>query len=139
MKVNIHNDKTNANWEEVKEVYASAGWNKHTIEIIQKVFEASQLAVFATIDNRIVGIGRAMTDGVFNASIYDVVVHKDYQELGIGKKIMENLLGQLQEISCVHIIATTGNEGFYRKLGLKKAKTAMARYLNPSLAKEYLE
>jgi hypothetical protein len=52
---------------------------------------------------------------------------------------MEYLLDQLSHISCVHLISTTGNEGFYRKFGLKMLKTGMARYLNPILSDEYLE
>ncbi len=58
---------------------------------------------------------------------------------GIGKAIIEDLLEQLKHVSCVHLIATTGKEKFYQKAGLKKLKTAMARYRNRDLAREYLE
>lgn len=139
MDIKIHNDLSKANWEEMKEVYQSVGWRKHSNDIIKKVFEASNVIAIATCNERIVGFGRAISDGVFNAAIYDVVVHRDFQNLGIAKKIMNNLLDNLKHISCVHLISTTGNEEFYRKIGLKKLKTGMARYLNPELAKEYLE
>jgi hypothetical protein len=52
---------------------------------------------------------------------------------------MEFLLDKLSNVSCVHLISTTGNEEFYRKLGLKRLKTEMARYLNPKLSDKYLE
>ncbi|MDV6379476.1 GNAT family N-acetyltransferase [Sporosarcina sp. GW1-11] len=71
--------------------------------------------------------------------MYDVVVHQKYQGQGIAKKIMEYLLDKLRNVSCVHLIATTGNEEFYRKLGLNKVKTGMARYLSSSLSDAYLE
>ena len=58
--------------------------------------------------------------------------------MGVGKLIMEDLLNNLRDISCVHLISTTGNENFYRCVGLKRVKTAMARYLNPALDEEYL-
>ncbi|WP_244401918.1 GNAT family N-acetyltransferase [Parageobacillus sp. KH3-4] len=90
-------------------------------------------------DGRIVGFGRALSDGVFNAAIYDVVVHRDFQKRGIGKAIVEDLLAQLRHVSCVHLIATTGNEPFYQQAGFKKIKTAMGRYLSRDLAREYLE
>lgn len=135
----IHNDFSNANLDEIKDIYASVGWTKHTKEIIQQVFEASNVIALVTVDGRIVGIGRAMSDGVFNAAIYDVVVHRDFQKQGIARKIMEYLLEKLRDVSCVHLISTTGNEEFYRKLGLKRIKTGMARYLNPNLIDEYLE
>ncbi|MED3561885.1 GNAT family N-acetyltransferase [Bacillus xiapuensis] len=120
-------------------VYESVGWNKHSNEVIKQVFEASNVHVFAELDGRIVGFGRALSDGVFNAAIYDVVVHKEYQKLGIAKRILDLLLAQLQNVSCIHLISTTGNEEFYRKAGFKKIKTGMARYLNSTLIAEYLE
>lgn len=135
----ILSDFSKANLDEMLDIYASVGWSKHTKEIIQQVFEASNVIALATVDGRIIGIGRAMSDGVFNAAIYDVVVHQDFQKQGIARKIMEYLLEELRDVSCVHLISTTGNEEFYRKLGLKTIKTGMARYLNPKLMDEYLE
>ncbi|SFK93463.1 Acetyltransferase (GNAT) domain-containing protein [Paenibacillus sp. 1_12] len=138
MKVILQNDLSNVNWNEVDEILHLVGWTKRSSETTRKVFEASHLVAIATINNRIVGFGRAISDGVFNASVCDVVVHPEYQKLGIGRKIMENILVNLKEISCVQLIATTGNEDFYRKLGLKRVKTSMARYLSYTLDGEFL-
>jgi ribosomal protein S18 acetylase RimI-like enzyme len=139
MEIEIHSDFSKVNLNEMKEIYAAVGWTKHTIDIIKQVFEASNVLAFVSINGRTVGLGRAMTDGVFNAAIYDVIVHPEFQQQGIARKIMEYLLTQLSNVSCVHLISTTGNEGFYKKLGLKRVKTGMARYLNSNLASEYLE
>jgi len=138
MEIEIHGDFSNANLDEMREVYQSVGW-RHTNEIIKQVFEASNVIALVTINGRIVGFGRAISDGVFNAAIYDVVVHRDYQKQGIAKSIMEFLLDKLTDVSCVHLISTTGNEEFYRKMGLKKVRTGMARYLHARLAEEYLD
>jgi GNAT superfamily N-acetyltransferase len=139
LDVNLHNDFASTNLEEMQQVYASVGWTKHNTDIIRQVFNASTHVTIVTSDNRVVGFGRAISDGVFNAAIYDVVVHADYQGTGIGKLIIDDLLYNLRDVSCVHLISTTGNEDFYRRAGLKRVKTSMARYLNPTLAQEYLE
>lgn len=139
LDVNLHNDFASVNLDEMHQVYASVGWTKHNTDIIKQVFNASTHVTIATIDNLVVGFGRAISDGVFNAAIYDVVVHASYQGTGIGKLIIDDLLHNLRDVSCVHLISTTGNEGFYRRAGLKKIKTSMARYLNQTLAQEYLE
>jgi ribosomal protein S18 acetylase RimI-like enzyme len=139
MDLKIHSDFSKVNLDEIKELYVSVGWLKHSEEIIKQVFEASNVLAFATVNGRIVGFARAITDGVFNAAIYDVIVHPKFQKQGIAREIMEYLLAKLSNISCIHLISTTGNEGFYKKLGLKKTKTGMAIYLNPNLASEYLE
>ncbi|WP_374966386.1 GNAT family N-acetyltransferase [Lysinibacillus sp. RS5] len=123
----------------LKEVYQSVGWMKHDEPIIKKVFNESTHQVFAVEDNKIIGFARALSDGVFNAAIYDVVVHKDYQGRGIARILLEDIMKQLEDVSCIQLIATTGNEPFYEKMGFNKLKTGMAIYKDPQLTEEYLE
>jgi ribosomal protein S18 acetylase RimI-like enzyme len=139
MKISLSNSIENVEWSRMKEIYHSVGWTNHNEEKIKKVFQSSNVVVIAYDEDNIAGFGRALSDGVFNAAIYDVVVDEHYQNKGIGQKIIENLLAQLKDISCVHLVSTSGNEEFYKKAGFRKMKTGMARYLNPSLAEEYLQ
>ncbi|USD14787.1 GNAT family N-acetyltransferase [Priestia megaterium] len=139
MKISLSNCIENVEWSRMKEIYHSVGWTNHNEEKIKKVFQSSNVVAIAYDEDNIAGFGRALSDGVFNAAIYDVVVDEHYQNKGIGEQIIENLLAQLKDISCVHLVSTSGNEEFYRKAGFRKMKTGIARYLNPSLAEEYLE
>ncbi|MEH7608241.1 GNAT family N-acetyltransferase [Priestia megaterium] len=139
MKIFLSNCIENVEWSRMKEIYHWVGWTNHNEEKIKKVFQSSNVVAIAYDEDNIAGFGRALSDGVFNAAIYDVVVDEHYQNKGIGEQIIENLLAQLNDISCVHLVSTSGNEEFYRKAGFRKMKTGMARYLNPSLAEEYLE
>lgn len=125
--------------EEMKAVYQSVGWMKHSPEVIKQVFESSNVIVIVKAEEQVVGFGRALSDGVFNAAIYDIVVHREFQNQGIARKIMTRLLDRLQGVSCVHLISTSGNEEFYKKCGFKKVKTGMARYIREELQDEYLE
>ncbi|MGG2087374.1 GNAT family N-acetyltransferase [Priestia aryabhattai] len=90
----------------MKEIYRSVGWKNHDEEKIKKIFQSSNVVAIAYDENKITGFGRSLSDGVFNAAIYDVVVDEHYQNKGIGKKIIENLLNQLKDISCVHLVQT---------------------------------
>ncbi|MGG1366343.1 GNAT family N-acetyltransferase [Priestia megaterium] len=139
MKISLSNCIENVEWSRMKDIYHSVGWTNHNEETIKKVFQSSNVVAIAYDEDNIAGFGRALSDGVFNAAIYDVVIDKDYQNKGIGQQIIESLLAQLKNISCVHLVSTAGNEEFYRKAGFRKMKTGMARYLNPSLAEEYLQ
>ncbi|KMY42924.1 GCN5 family acetyltransferase [Bacillus sp. FJAT-27916] len=139
MDIVLYENTEHADWNEMREIYASVGWTKHTNERIKHVFEASNVMAIAKADGRIIGFGRAMSDGVFNAAIYDIVVHRDNQGMGVARAVMKNLLEQLKDVSCVHLLSTTGNEDFYRQFGMRKLKTGMGRYLNPALANQYLE
>ncbi|MFL8938268.1 GNAT family N-acetyltransferase [Rossellomorea oryzaecorticis] len=125
--------------EEMKAVYQSVGWMKHSPEVIKQVFESSNVIVIVKAEEQVVGFGRALSDGVFNAAIYDIVVHREFQNQGIACKIMRSLLERLEGVSCVHLISTSGNEEFYKKCGFRKVKTGMARYIREELQDEYLE
>ncbi|QTC41658.1 GNAT family N-acetyltransferase [Bacillus sp. V3] len=125
--------------EEMKAVYQSVGWMKHSPEVIKQVFESSNVIVIVKAEEQVVGFGRALSDGVFNAAIYDIVVHREFQNQGIACKIMRRLLERLEGVSCVHLISTSGNEEFYKKCGFRKVKTGMARYIREELQDEYLE
>ncbi|KRD99226.1 GNAT family N-acetyltransferase [Priestia aryabhattai] len=139
MKISLSSSIENIEWSRMKDIYHSVGWKKHDEEKIKKVFQSSNVVAIAYDENKIVGFGRALSDGVFNAAIYDVVIDEQYQNKGIGQQIIENLLAPLNDISCVHLVSTAGNEEFYKKAGFRKMKTGMARYLKPALAEEYLE
>jgi len=66
----------------------------------------------------------------FAAAIYDVVVHRNFQGRGIARTLIDESIQQLGDVSCIQLIATTGNEPFYEKVGFKKLKTGMAIYKN---------
>lgn len=123
----------------LKGIYQSVGWLKHDEKTIKKVFEASTHQVFALVDGEIIGFARAISDGVFNAALYDIVVHKDFQRKGVATIVLEEILNQLNGISCIHLISTIGNDTFYKQFGFRKLKTGMAIYQNKNLANEYLE
>lgn len=127
------------NIDSIKEVYESVGWLGHDNKIIEKIFLNSSHVVIVKNYDEVIAIARALSDGVFNVAIYDVVVKKTYQQKGISRKMIEILLEDLKQISCIHLISTTGNEELYRKLGFKKLKTGMAIYKSIKLDSEYTE
>ncbi len=127
------------NIDSIKEVYESVGWLGHDKEKIENIFHNSSHVVIVKNYDEVIAIARALSDGVFNAAIYDVVVKKTYQQKGISRKMIEILLEDLKQISCIHLISTTGNEELYRKLGFKKLKTGMAIYKSIKLDSEHTE
>ena len=42
-------------------------------------------------DKTLVGVGQALADGLDCSYICDVAIHPDYQGIGLGKKIIEQL------------------------------------------------
>jgi len=76
-----------------------------------------------------VGFGRAISDGAYQAAMYDVAVVKEYQGNGLGKLIIQQLLKKLQGMNVI-LYASPGKEHFYTKQGFRKMKTGMAHFVN---------
>lgn len=138
-QVTIVNALDNLDWNELERLFIDVEWDGFPKHKLQQAFNSSYLVSLAYLEGRLVGCGRVVTDGVFYGSIYDVIVHPEFQGMGIGQKMMTDILTQCSDIFFLQLTATHGREGFYEKLGLRKHKTAMGRYTHPAPAKEYLE
>jgi len=125
--------------DDLVRIYQAVGWNNHDALKVKTIFENSTHVVLAYQNDDLVGFARALSDGCFNAAVYDVVVHPDYQGNGIAYEILNIMLEDFKSLSCIHLISTTGNEGFYKKLGFRKLKTGMAIYHRLKLEAEYTD
>jgi len=67
---------------------------------------------------RLVGIGRATSDGVFRAVLWDVVVAEEHQGRGLGRRIVQALLASPPVTASERVyLMTTNSSGFYERLG----------------------
>lgn len=64
-------------------------------------------------------------DGTDCSYICDIALHPEYHGLGLGKKIVQNLIDLSKGHKNVILYSNPGKEGFYAKLGFKKMNTAM--------------
>jgi len=69
----------------------------------------------------LVGIGRATSDGVFRAVLWDVVVAEEYQGQGVGRRIVQALLASPPVIASERVyLMTTNSSAFYARLGFSE-------------------
>lgn len=135
----ISHDLQAIDWYALESLFHSVGWHNHTTERLKKAFQNSSYVSLGFFDGQLVACARAISDEEFYTAIYDVVVHPAFQGQGYGKLIVTDVLNHYKDIGFIHLTATTGKDVFYKKLGLKRHKTGMARYLNQELGQEYLE
>ncbi len=83
--------------------------------------------VFLYHDNRMIGFGRAISDGAYQAGIYDVAVEPEFQNKGIGNMIIENILEKIPDCNVI-LYASPGKEDFYFKNSFRRTKTGMALF-----------
>ncbi|MEM7580819.1 MAG: GNAT family N-acetyltransferase [Mastigocoleus sp.] len=108
---------------ELEELCDAVGWSRRPLRKVKKAIEHSFLV--ATMwqvhgnRRRLIGFARATSDHAFNATIWDVVVHPDFQSKGLGKALMKYVLKKLrnEEISNVTLFADPHVVDFYRNLG----------------------
>ncbi|MCI2283170.1 GNAT family N-acetyltransferase [Colwellia sp. MSW7] len=70
-------------------------------------------------EEQLVGMGRVVGDGVMYFYVQDIVVLPDYQGLGIGALIMQNIENYLSSTaikgSTIGLLAVKGKEAFYAR------------------------
>jgi len=119
------------------EVYNKTKLKRNNKEQVMQAFMNSQIVVSAWIDDRPVAVGRAISDFKMYSSIFDIVVDPNFQKMGLGKEIMKCLLQRLDG-TLVYLTSTFGNEKFYKNLGFRFHKSAMALYPERLKNTEYL-
>jgi len=129
MNLRIQLDTTNINWDLVVDILQKVGMGYHTAEIHQRAFNNSHTVVFVFDEDNLIGFGRAISDGEYQAAIYDVAVLPSYQGRGIGKTIIRTIVEDIP--NCNFILYTSpGKEKFYEKENFKRMKTGMALFVN---------
>jgi GNAT superfamily N-acetyltransferase len=113
------------NWAELADVFVRAGLGSPNPDDLQRAYINSALYVFAFLHDQLVGAARVISDGVYHAELCDTVVVPELQRQGIGRQMVELLLGDLNGIK-VLLTASFGKEEFYHKLGFRRHKTALA-------------
>ena len=123
-------------WEELSRLYQAAPLGNKQPDGLKLVFSNSMFKCFAYDDSRLVGVGRAMADGLDCSYICDVAVHPSHQGTGLGKEIVSRLVDLSAGHRKIILYAVAGKEPFYKKFGFRRMKTAMAIFENQAQAAE---
>lgn len=109
-------------------LYAQAPWAVgRTLEDTREMLTHTDLAISAWEGNRLVGFGRVLTDYVYRATIWDVIVDKEYQGREIGTQIIQRILHH-PDLKRVELfwLCTRDKQAFYEKFGFSsKEQTGM--------------
>ena len=100
-----------------KNTFWARGRNKQQI---CKMLLNSTVVVSLWHHNQLIGFGRATSDLVFRAVLWDVVIAEDQQGLGFGKLLIEAILTnkKIQSVERIYLM-TTNSSDFYKQLGFK--------------------
>jgi|TARA_B100001964_G_C14055395_1_gene518940 N-acetylglutamate synthase-like GNAT family acetyltransferase len=105
-------------------------FNKHafwargrSIAQLRRLLAGSTVVITLWRDKRMIGFGRATSDGICRAVLWDVVVVGDLQGCGLGRQVVEALLTAptIKSVERVYLM-TTKSTDFYKQLGFQKTK-----------------
>ena len=130
-------DRNDFDAAQLIQLYRQAPWTKdRALEQARAMLAHTDLVISAWDGSRLVGFGRVLTDYVFRASIWDVIVDRDYQGQKIGTEIVRRILDHptLQQVELFWLC--TRRPGFYERLGFSaKEQTGMVWSRNTSGSK----
>ena len=91
---------------------------------LRRMLKGSTAVVSLWRGKRLVGFGRAHSDGLYRAVLWDIVVAGDLQGRGLGRQVVEALLAApaLQKVERIYLM-TTKSAGFYQQLGFERVDT----------------
>ncbi len=122
-------------FEEVNHILNFYGLSDLDTPTQEKVFRNSYVTVFLRYKDKIVGVGRAISDGITHASIYNIAVRDEYRGQGIGKVIVDEILKRVEGCN-VTLYTSPKHIGLYEHWGFKRLKTAYVIFHDETHYKE---
>lgn len=107
---------------EVVALYEANGWS--SAKVPEKLIPAlvnSDSLVTARIENQLIGIGNAISDGHLVVYYPHMLVHPDFQGLGVGRKMMELMQTRYHSFHQQMLTADGESVNFYKSLGFERA------------------
>jgi len=108
---------------ELEELCDAVGWSRRPIRKVRTAIQHSFVVISMWEQRgnfrRLIGFARATSDHAFNATLWDVVVHPEFQGRGLGKALMEETIKELRraDISNISLFADAHVVEFYSQLG----------------------
>lgn len=124
-------------WIELCELIRISPLGTREPDRLRTASQNSFVVCSAYLSDKIVGFGRALSDGQYQSAIYDVVVSPKHQNRGIGTLIMESLIQRLPEEATTLIYVAPGKHAFYEKHNFKHLKTGMGLFPNPEKSRAH--
>ena len=121
-------------WHALSHLYRIAPLGEKTAADLELSFTNSRYMCFVFDGETLIGAGRVLADGVDCAYVCDLAVHPDHQGVGLGREIVARLVELARGHRKIILYAVPGKEGFYRKLGFRRMRTAMAIFKDEARA-----
>jgi predicted GNAT family N-acyltransferase len=123
-------DKNQIN--EVHGLMQNEWWCKNrSLNDVNKIIETSDIVIgVLNEDSKVIGFARVLTDYIYKALIFDVIVEPSFRQSGLGKEIIQYLLNMpaLSPVKSFELYCPERISGFYEKLGFVKSESKLLTF-----------
>lgn len=125
-QIQFSDRSTDIDYYQLQQLFTiTAFWAQtRTIEDLQIAVANSEPVISLWDRKTLIGFARATSDGIYRATIWDVIIHPDYQGRGLGSKLVETVLShpKMQRVERIYL-TTTHQQHFYEKIGFQQNST----------------
>ncbi len=108
---------------DLQTLYKSEWWSQdRTLDDVRQMVENTSLIIGFVDDNQnLVAFCRVLTDFVFRATIYDVIVAEPWRGQKLGRRLMDAVAEhpRLQRVSAIWLCCKPDKVAFYEKWGFE--------------------
>ena len=106
------------------------------IEDLNIAIENSEPVISVWDGQKLVGFARATSDGIYRATIWDVVIDPEYRGAGLGRKLVQTVLShpRMNRVERVYL-TTTHQQSFYERIGFEVNSSSTMILYNQPIAK----
>jgi N-acetylglutamate synthase-like GNAT family acetyltransferase len=141
-QIQFSDRKSDIDLNQLRELFnMTAFWaQERSISDLSIAIENSEPVMAIWNDQKLIGFARATSDGIYRATIWDVVIHPNYRGTGLGSKLVESLIShpRMSRVERIYLM-TTHQQGFYEKIGFQtNSTTTMVLCNQPNLVNSSL-
>ena len=115
--------------QQLQALYQHALWAKdRNLDDIKRMLDNTDYLFSAWDGPRLIGFARVLTDRVYRATLWDVVVQPDYQGRGVGETLIKTILSHpvLSKVEKFWL-NTRDKQAFYERFGFVRSDQGMVR------------
>ena len=115
---------------QLHELYQHEWWSQgRTLSDVYKMLLNSDyiFGICESHSQKLVAFARALSDRMYRAIVFDVVVAADYRRKGLGSLLIEQIVThpELSEVECIQLFCLLEMIPFYQKFGFVQAEQSL--------------